>query len=113
MLVGSNKMKNIASIIYILFIAASFDNSAEAQVKKTYKVDAKCHVVLTSDKEVIYFARVKEADIKKLLDTLPKRKVLTSLSKDKQQIQKVFECVPLTAKFSSLKANRLFKSQAR
>ena len=48
-------MKNIASIIYILFIAASFDNSAEAQVKKTYKVDAKCHVVLTSDKEVIYF----------------------------------------------------------
>lgn len=113
MLVGSNKMKNIASIIYILFIAASFDNSAEAQVKKTYKVDVKCHVVLTSDKEIIYFARVKEADIKKLLDTLPKRKVLTSLSKDKQQILKVFECVSLTAKFSSLKANRLFKSQAR
>ena len=32
-------MKNITSIIYILFIAVSFDNSAEAQVKKKYKVD--------------------------------------------------------------------------
>ncbi len=82
-------------------------------MKNKHKVDAKCHVELTSDKEIIYFARVKEADIKKLLDTLPKRKVLTSLSKDKKQIQKVFECVLLTAKFSSLKANRLFENQAR
>lgn len=105
--------KMIFIITYMLIITVSLNTIAESSVKKKHKVDVKCHVELMDGKEIIYFARIKVSEIKKLLNTLPKRRVLTSISKDKKKINKVFECVPLTEKFYSLKANRLFEKQPR
>lgn len=101
-------------IVTFIFIA-NFSLSAAAAniVEKKYKVDVKCHVELVGGQQVIYFARVKQNQVNKLVDTLVNRNIPTSIAKEQQKVYRAFECVLLDAKFNSLKANQLFDSQAR
>lgn len=107
-------MKNkIFIITFILTANYSLSAAAANIVEKKYKVDAKCHVELVGGQQVIYFARVKQSQVNKLVNTLVNRKIPTSIAKEKQKVYRAFECVLLDAKFNSLKANQLFDSQAR
>ena len=112
--VGSNKMKKIIFVVTLLLSTNAIFNVVAANiVVKKYKADVKCHIELVGGKQLIYFASVKESQVNKLVDTLANRKVPTPFSKERQQVYRAFECVLLKAKFSSVKANRLFDKQPR
>jgi hypothetical protein len=114
MSVGSNKMKNIIFVVTLLLLThVNFNVVAANLVVKEYKVDVKCHIELVGGKPLIYFARVKESQVNKLVDTLANRKVPTPFSKERQRVYRAFECVLLKAKFNSVKANQLFDAQPR
>jgi hypothetical protein len=107
-------MKNkIFIVTLILLMNASFSAAAANSVGTKHKVDAKCHVELVSGEQVIYFATVKESQVNKLVDTLTNRKITTPFAKDKQKVNRAFECVLLNAKFNAVKANQLFDKQPR
>ena len=112
MVVGSNKMKQVIFIIATIFL---FDFSATAAnpLDAKQKINVKCHIEMMGGQQAIYLARIKKQQLKQLPNTLPNRKISTLTSKDKQQVYKVFECILLQARFSSVKANLLFEEQPR
>ncbi|MFT6918448.1 MAG: hypothetical protein ACJA2G_001066 [Cognaticolwellia sp.] len=107
-------MKNTVFIVTsILLINTSFSAVSANTMVKYHKVDAKCHVELVGGEQMILFARVKDSQVNKLVDTLVNRKVSTPFSRSKQQVYRAFECVLLEARFNSIKANQLFDKQPR
>ena len=107
-------MKNTVFIITLILLTNTIFSAVAANTMvKYHKADAKCHVELVGGEQMIFFARVKDSQVNKLVDTLVNQKVPTPFSKSKQQVYRAFECVLLEARFISVKANQLFDKQPR
>ncbi len=82
--------------------------NAEDNTKTNKTVDVKCHIELNGGRESIYFATVNENALKNLDKRLINRKIPTVYSKNKQQVNRVYECVKMTDDFSTAQARVLF-----
>lgn len=109
-------MNQILKTIIFFILVVSFSTIAKKPDKKDIqgnKVEAKCHVELFGGNETIYFRMINRMELGQLPKQLINREVRTSLSRKKQKIYKVHECVFLTAKFSLTKSQVIDKKMSR
>jgi len=109
-------MNQVLKVIILVGLVVGFSSVAKQPDKKDKqesKIEVKCHVELFGGNETIYFRVLKSAHLDKLSKELVNREVLTSLSRAKQKIYKVHECVPLTASFTLLKSQLIDKKTTR
>ena len=109
-------MNQILRVIILVSLVAGFATVAKQPNKKDKqenKIEVKCHVELFGGNETIYFRVLDSKQLVKLPKELVNREVLTSLSKTKQKIYKVHECVLLTDNFSSLKSQLIDEKMTR
>lgn len=77
------------------------------------KVKIKCHVELMGGTDIIHFGIIKTNSITKYTHCLVGKKVATGISKKKQQIHKVKECVKSQYDFTSAVSKQLDENTAR
>lgn len=94
----AKKIKTLALITFIL-------SGAVHALPETKEV--KCHVSLLGGAETIYFGVLPKQPLKKIADSLVGRNILTTLSKDKMNIYKVYECALAKESFKSSKARNI------
>ena len=87
--------------LLLVFCTALVMNMANAANGKPSKVEIKCHVELMGGSDIIHFAIVSQQQLANIKQILAGQKVLTALSKQKQVIYKVNECVGLHDSFVS------------
>jgi hypothetical protein len=87
--------------------------NAANNVKNDKKIDAKCHIELYGGQQTIYFATVQGSHLSKLVRRLSNRSIPTVFSQKKQKVYKVYECVKLSDKFSSIQGRKIFAKHPR
>jgi len=106
-------MNQILKVILLIGLVVGFSTVAKQQDKKDKqesKIEVKCHVELFGGNETIYFRVLNSKHFGKLAKELVNREVLTSLSRTKQKIYKVHECVLLSDNFT-LRKSQLIDNQ--
>ena len=97
----------LASLLFI-----SIDSMAKTG-EQASKVKIKCHVELMGGTDIIHFGIIKTNSITKYTHWLVGKKVATGISKKKQQIHKVKECVKSQDDFTSAVSKQLDENTAR
>ena len=98
-------MKIFHSLFITLFlISISVVTSVNASTQEVSKVEIKCHAELVGGVDIIHFALVRQSQLAGIKRHLTGQKISTALSKNKQVIYKVNECVGLHESFVSASA---------
>lgn len=98
------KFTKIALVALPLIIISSLVTRFSYAAEKVELQDFKCHVSLLGNNDTIYFGRLPKQSLKSVADGLKGRWILTILSKDKQQVYKVHECIFADKQFSNATA---------
>ena len=96
------------SLISAIAHAQQFKNSLPVAT-----IDYKCHVQLIGGIETIDFINVKQQSLNKIAVSLIGKKTFKPFSKEKNSIDKVFECVKLHDKFTRIHANAVDQKTIR
>lgn len=89
------------------------EGSNKKTIKKTKKVNAKCHVALIDGSEAIIFYRIQANKLAKLADSVQGKKISTQKSLGKIKVYRAFECVLEEDDFTSGKALALDQKTPR
>jgi hypothetical protein len=95
-------MKKLFTLIVSLYFAiASCDTLAKSGDKEAKTINTKCYVTLYGGEQTILYQIIKENTFKNLATKLTNSSIMTTLSKNKQKVYEVFECVQTSDNFKN------------
>ncbi|WP_448549106.1 TapY2 family type IVa secretion system protein [Thalassotalea fusca] len=100
-------MNKIIMALSVATFLVSISGDAYAFERK--RVEMKCYVELLGGSYVVHYATIPEKKIAKLEKSLVKQKIVTVGKREKQEINKVTECVEKSVDFKNFFARELEK----
>lgn len=95
-------MKKLFILITCLYFAiSSCDTLAKAGNKEEKTIKTKCFVTLYGGEQTILYQIIKEKNFNSLATKLTNSSTMTTLSKSKKKVYKVFECVKTSDNFQN------------
>ena len=94
------KIQILVKSILLILLTIGFVITSNAMDTQAVK----CHVTLFGGNQTIYYGVLLKAPMKQVAEELKGRKILTTLSTEKQKVYEVHECVLHEKKFKGTKA---------